>query len=591
MFDATGKLPSGVKFGNVYSLGSFEECLNISGRPGYPAPVYCDITLFQVLNWGVCLPISCVEALVFHIANTTGIQDVSTTCANPSIKFTSGAIAAIGVCVLFSFLVVLATYVDQALPVGTRVLALFNTPQSTEFEDMVEEDIEMLDIQQKPHKHEKSSFERKLLNCFSLSHNIPKIFNFKSSADAVQALDGMRVLSLLWVIWGHSYFWSIGYSNDNGEVVSSWVTYPVFQFIVNGTLSVDSFFFISGFLVAYGVFKTLHKNPRFPWIKYYVHRYIRLTPMYGFVFLFYSELLAYMGSGPQWVPSTVSPSCPNWWANLLYVQNFVQSGDGCMEWAWYLANDMQFYVLAPLLVIPLYFKPRIGFILTILSIIAATGVSFGIAYHYDLKANMFAGGFNTPAPANEESYNDIVYVKPWFRVNPFIVGILAAFYIKHSNEWKMSRQTVIVVFAGWVLSLLVLYFVLFALTGEFHDTGFAHELTRVGNAMYIATGRLGWGVGLAWVTVACIKGYGGLAAQILESPMWIPLSRINYCAYLVHPMILIAFFSANQDPFHITGWTVTFIFAAVVLLSYLFAAILVLFVEAPIANLEKLLLK
>ncbi len=53
---------------------------------------------------------------------------------------------------------------------------------------MVEEDIEMLDIQQKPHKHEKSSFERKLLNCFSLSRNIPKIFNFKSSPDAVQAL-------------------------------------------------------------------------------------------------------------------------------------------------------------------------------------------------------------------------------------------------------------------------------------------------------------------------------------------------------------------------------------------------------------------
>ena len=39
------------------------------------------------------------------------------------------------------------------------------------------------------------------------------------------------------------------------------------------------------------VFKTMDKNGgKFPFKGYYVHRYLRLTPIYGFVFFFYSEV-------------------------------------------------------------------------------------------------------------------------------------------------------------------------------------------------------------------------------------------------------------------------------------------------------------
>jgi peptidoglycan/LPS O-acetylase OafA/YrhL len=34
--------------------------------------------------------------------------------------------------------------------------------------------------------------------------------------------------------------------------------------------------------------------------------------------------------------------------------------------------------------------------------------------------------------------------------------------------------------------------------------------------------------------------------RILSSPFWIPLSRINYAAYLVHCVVLTVFFSAEQ---------------------------------------------
>ena len=49
----------------------------------------------------------------------------------------------------------------------------------------------------------------------------------------------------------------------------------------------------------------------------------------------------------------------SWWANLLYIQNLYET-DACVGQAWYLANDMQFYIIAPFFILPLFYKPRLG---------------------------------------------------------------------------------------------------------------------------------------------------------------------------------------------------------------------------------------
>lgn len=44
--------------------------------------------------------------------------------------------------------------------------------------------------------------------------------------------------------------------------------------------------------------------------------------------------------------------CPNyWWRNILYVQTWFPFHQLCMLWSWYLANDMQFYIWAIVLLI------------------------------------------------------------------------------------------------------------------------------------------------------------------------------------------------------------------------------------------------
>lgn len=49
-------------------------------------------------------------------------------------------------------------------------------------------------------------------------------------------------------------------------------------------------------------------------------------------------------------------TCPNyWWRNILYIQTWFPFPQLCMLWSWYLADDMQFYVWA---IVVLIFSKR-----------------------------------------------------------------------------------------------------------------------------------------------------------------------------------------------------------------------------------------
>ncbi|GFU10753.1 transposable element Tcb1 transposase [Trichonephila clavipes] len=64
--------------------------------------------------------------------------------------------------------------------------------------------------------------------------------------------------------------------------------------------------------------------------------------------------MAYLGSGPLWNYKETDPNCQAyWWWNLLYFNNFLTAANQCIPWSWYLANDMQFYVLSPLFMVTL----------------------------------------------------------------------------------------------------------------------------------------------------------------------------------------------------------------------------------------------
>ncbi|CAD7090163.1 unnamed protein product [Hermetia illucens] len=99
--------------------------------------------------------------------------------------------------------------------------------------------------------------------------------------------------------------------------------------IVSGSFAVDTFFVLSGFLLAYHLLREMDKRGRLTfahimWM--YFHRYLRLFPILAATILFTTTLHRFIGDGPLWkkVGGKVGINCPEyWWTSLLYIQNIV----------------------------------------------------------------------------------------------------------------------------------------------------------------------------------------------------------------------------------------------------------------------------
>ena len=330
-----------------------------------------------------------------------------------------------------------------------------------------------------------------------------------------------------------------------------------------------------------------------------IHRILRILPAYMLVLLFYTTLSPYLINtspnrflvGLQTDAVDVANCRKNWWSNLLFINNFVPDNSdhtnlmSCMAWSWYLAVDMQLFVLTPFVVLPFTFTTasynKLGWVLAILLLIASS-----IANFVQSLDNNFDAGAATSNPL----YFSANYVKPWMRCQPYIVGILTSvLYVQHKEQITRIFTPKVVLFS-YLLVLMVPFFITFGANGEIAGAwGFASAMTAVSSAFYLALSRLGWGLALGIITLLCISPFGGVMNGFLSSVLWLPMARMSFCAYLVHPIVLNTYYgnlSENRYDYN----TILYSFGGALFWTYIAAFVATLFLEMPFAQLEKLLL-
>ena len=163
------------------------------------------------------------------------------------------------------------------------------------------------------------------LRCFSLARTATDWLSVRGGA--LQCLDGVRCLSMLWVVYGHSVLWPMqgpGYSNMFEAVVphggEGYMASVRGQVLNAAEFSVDSFFWLSGFLGAYVACRVATREATAAWVPVaYAKRYLRLTPVYMYVVLVWWKVLRLAGRGGLWelMRDDYDQCARYWWTNLL----------------------------------------------------------------------------------------------------------------------------------------------------------------------------------------------------------------------------------------------------------------------------------
>ena len=91
-----------------------------------------------------------------------------------------------------------------------------------------------------------------------------------------------------------------------------------------------------------------------------------------------------LGHGPVWdsIGKPVTDCYDYWWTNILFMNNLIPGGAGnsCFGIGWYLANDSQFFIISPIIILiyyksSKYFSWLLFFTLIGISVIISTSVA------------------------------------------------------------------------------------------------------------------------------------------------------------------------------------------------------------------------
>ena len=435
-----------------------------------------------------------------------------------------------------------------------------------------------------------------ILLSWSLKKNLAKIIQMpKDPQSTITCMFGLRFLSLVWTLVGHSFIFVQAYLGNVNDYKDDLVDNFWNQWVTNFTLSVDVFLTLSGCLTAFSWFKKWQKNttetePGWTsygyWLRFYRHRLVRLWPAYIYAIVTVTTRISVTHHHPMWPPTDPAVQCPkHWWENILFVNSLLDNR--CMPWTWYIGTEFIFYVFSPIFLLSLRRNPTLGVIISgvVISLSALANV-VGMWY-YNFPPTQFL--WKQPEMFNPDyiKHHLLIYIKPQYRIGPYIVGILLGYYLAgfQAQNQKKPRSLKFVI-TGWTVAGLAGFWSIYGL----YPSLMAWDWP-VYHYFYGAWHRTVFSLSLSWLIYACHTGIGSWINSILSHRFLLPLSTLSYSVYLFHMIPVV--FTYLLAPFPIiftTKWKMVLHCAIQLAISYFFGIICTMVAELPALNIERILL-
>ncbi|KAK6730949.1 hypothetical protein RB195_007426 [Necator americanus] len=636
MIDSWPRLPSGVtRKGPMFFLGDYDLCSSLwmkdieaTGNITYLRPHYCRsrtkvqlMERFTSVTSGFCLPSSCDEVVVKLVASrfideflevsgkfdtNVSLEEVACQSWNEDWNALKRILIALSIAVLLLLLAgTLVEYyildkgnenvdvkADDALTFpgseltislggngALRKMNCFNAPSVA---------LTYKNVPDLSQSFTKPTVLLDILCSFSIRISLKHLC--RNTAREIPCLNGLKVLSTIWVILGHSCLFTLPYMDNLTTFLpelakSRWVA----PLLLNSSLAVDTFLFISGSVVASTIRKRMffRENDRFSPFRFiyrlfmfYFHRISRLWPSLLMITVFIRFVYNHLGDGPMWstqgVFGTMCSSEPIW-PHLLFLSNRYPSH--CLPWLWYTAVDVQLHMFSPLFFILLPRYRRAALIIAVLLIACSLLYQSAVYALYALPPNIFASVFIGDSIETAESSLRLLYASPIARSSPFIIGLLTGWTVSVRSTKRLSAGACVFM---KVISISLLYFSLFA------------PFCREGLLSYVhaVLHRSAWSVALAILVWLCENGFAPEVSFVLSSHRLLLISRLSLGVFLTHEPILLLYVWTSRQP-HAPHSFVHFVVCtfATFIFSLLAAFIIALVIEIPFISMEKKVFK
>eukprot|EP01022_Parablepharisma_sp_SALTPOND_P001012 TRINITY_DN105428_c1_g1_i1.p1 TRINITY_DN105428_c1_g1~~TRINITY_DN105428_c1_g1_i1.p1 ORF type:complete len:673 (+),score=30.50 TRINITY_DN105428_c1_g1_i1:1402-3420(+) len=446
----------------------------------------------------------------------------------------------------------------------------------------------------------------KFIGCFRLTEVIKAIMVPESRGEAeLNALNGIRVTVACWVILGHGFFLPIfePFYNSKDFLDDTFNRYFMAA-IKGGTLAVDVFLFLSGFLAALVSYKCfmLPENRSFKgFLKIYLHRYVRLTPMFALTIVctIYIQPIMYKSGLHNSVQGQIVACENQWLSSLLYINNFfTEVGDYCNGWVWYLYVDMQLFFVTPLLVLAYYWCRAwtMGFIT--LGCAVSLGYQMWLAFTHNLNLTIVKFSYSFAGLPSEGDQRTIYYAKPYCRLIPYFMGVILLLLYQES---KLGVENGFIRFVQRMFKgcscmkhviAVVGFGLMFCSVGSFYFVDrYQEHLTDFLGALHMVFCRVVFTFGLCMFLYPLLTGRLTWLSKVLGNSITGPLGRLAYGMYMLHiPIYAVVTVIMGKNDYYTVPSIVTKV-SVTIAMSYVVSFVATVLYEAPLVRITKLLLE
>ncbi|XP_028043405.1 regulator of hypoxia-inducible factor 1-like [Bombyx mandarina] len=403
---------------------------------------------------------------------------------------------------------------------------------------------------------------------------------YKSERKSLQAIQGIKVIASACICIVHSgillYTLFLYEPREMEQVIAN----PLTMAVQNSTTVVHMFIVLSSFLTVHNLLKSSKPFGFGTFLRLLAKRIIRLSPVCLLVIGFAGTWWPRVSDGPLWPAAVAEQSkiCrEKFWAHAFFIHNLVEPDKFCLIPTWYIAVDMQMYILAVILTMILAKFSKKAVPILVILFIGATALNAGLAYIYEWKSLLYLA---IVAENINSIFRDIpslghFYMSPWGSLPACLVGLIIG-HLVHFTKGETFGNI-------YKRRLLSLYYVLcipimvgWLMLGNY----FQHIRHPIFVAAYAALER-------SIFQIMCILAYialvfkNDICFKALAWRGWHLLAQLSLSVMQIHWCIALFIIGPSPQPVAVSVFNLLPVSVTTVCFTYPLALLLTVLVELP----------